>query len=134
VRCGCHSDRTGAFWVAGLGERRRLAGTTSRSASTTYVPSVCTGPNPVPCDHRAFQLPPKWTPETDFTGKEHILNEALFKAIGGLSLPPSSGQFMLFPLQDIVCSFPQPDVVSNRMLQAGGPEFQKSLCLLMNMI
>jgi hypothetical protein len=33
VRCVCHSDRTAAFWVAGLGERRRLAGTSSRSPS-----------------------------------------------------------------------------------------------------
>ena len=41
-----------AFWVAGLGERRRLAGTTSRSSSTKYVHSVCTGRNPAPLDHR----------------------------------------------------------------------------------
>jgi len=33
VRCVRHSDRTATFWVAGLGEPRRLAGTTSRSPS-----------------------------------------------------------------------------------------------------
>ena len=51
-RCGCHSDRSATFWVAGLGERRRLVGTTSRSASTTYVHSVCTRRNPAPLDPR----------------------------------------------------------------------------------
>jgi hypothetical protein len=40
VGCGCQSDGSGAFGVAGLGERRRLAGTTSRSTSTTYVHSA----------------------------------------------------------------------------------------------
>jgi hypothetical protein len=34
-----------AVWVAGLGERRRLAGTTSRSPSTTYVHSQNIGRN-----------------------------------------------------------------------------------------
>jgi hypothetical protein len=36
-QCGCHSDRSGPFGVVGLGERRRLAGTTSRSPSTAYA-------------------------------------------------------------------------------------------------
>ena len=40
------------FWVAGLGERRRLSGTTSRSASKTYFHSVCTRRNPAPLDPR----------------------------------------------------------------------------------
>jgi len=35
-----------AFGVAGLGERRRLAGTTGRSPSTRYVPSQNIGRNP----------------------------------------------------------------------------------------
>jgi hypothetical protein len=41
------------FGVAGLGERRRLAGTSSRSPpSSTYVPSPTTGRNPAPLDLR----------------------------------------------------------------------------------
>ena len=36
---GSAGDRIAAFGVAGLGERRRLAGTASRSPSTTYVHS-----------------------------------------------------------------------------------------------
>jgi len=36
---GGGSDRSAAFGVADLGEHCRLAGTTSRSPSTTYVPS-----------------------------------------------------------------------------------------------
>ena len=44
--------QSATFWVAGLGERRRLSGTTSRSASTTYVHSVCIRRNPAPLDPR----------------------------------------------------------------------------------
>ena len=46
VGCGCHSDSSGTCGVAGLGERCRLAGNTSRSPSTTYVLSNCNGRNP----------------------------------------------------------------------------------------
>ena len=42
----------GTFGEAGLGERRRLAGTSSRSPSTTYVHSVCTGRHPASLDPR----------------------------------------------------------------------------------
>jgi hypothetical protein len=35
----------GTFWVVGLGARRLLAGTTSRSPSITYVPSPTLGRN-----------------------------------------------------------------------------------------
>jgi hypothetical protein len=48
VGCGCHSDKSVPFGVAGLGKRRRLAGTSNRSPSTTYVHSVSTGHNPAP--------------------------------------------------------------------------------------
>ncbi len=40
MRCGCQSNRTAPFGVAGLGERRRLAGTTSRSPSKHVFPRV----------------------------------------------------------------------------------------------
>jgi hypothetical protein len=43
---GCEADRGGTFGVAGFEERRRLAGATSRSPSTTYVPSPTVGRNP----------------------------------------------------------------------------------------
>jgi hypothetical protein len=55
VTCGCHSDRTAPFGVAGLGERRRLAGTSSRvgwSPSTTCDFSRHAGRNPAPLDPR----------------------------------------------------------------------------------
>jgi len=48
VHSGCDADRGGTFGLAGLEERRRLAGTTSRSPSTTYVPSPTVGHNPAP--------------------------------------------------------------------------------------
>jgi hypothetical protein len=51
---GCHSDRTASFGVAGLGERRSLAGTTSTPPSTTYVPSVHFGRNPAPLELHYF--------------------------------------------------------------------------------
>ncbi len=47
------ADRTGPFLVAGLGEHSRLAGTFSRSPSSTYVPSRHTGRNPVPLQTQA---------------------------------------------------------------------------------
>jgi hypothetical protein len=43
--CGGGADRAAAFGVAGPGQRRRLAGTTSRSPSTTHVPSNHFGRN-----------------------------------------------------------------------------------------
>jgi hypothetical protein len=52
----CLSDRGGTFGVAGLGERRRLAGTTSRSPSTTYVPSSYTGRNLASLDPRMHRI------------------------------------------------------------------------------
>ena len=51
------------FGVAGLGERRRLAGTSSRSPpSSTYVPSPTTGRYPAPLD-------PHYSPSRSSTTK-----------------------------------------------------------------
>ncbi len=43
------------------------------------------------------------------TGQELAIHEALFKQIGEFSLPPKVGtNMMLFPLEDIRCSYPGP--------------------------
>jgi hypothetical protein len=52
VGCWGGSDMTAPFGVAGLGERCHLASTSSRSPSTTYVPSQNIGRNPAPLDPR----------------------------------------------------------------------------------
>jgi hypothetical protein len=46
VGCGCHSGRTAPFWVAGLGECRRLAGTTSGSLQHVSLGHLRTQPRP----------------------------------------------------------------------------------------
>jgi hypothetical protein len=50
------ADMPGAFEVAGLGQRRRLAGTTSRSLSTTYVHSQNIGRKPASLELHYFQV------------------------------------------------------------------------------
>jgi hypothetical protein len=56
VVCGGAADRGGPFGVAGLGERHRLAGTTSSSPSTPCVPSVHIGRNPASLDLDYFPV------------------------------------------------------------------------------
>jgi hypothetical protein len=60
VRCGCHSDKTAPLWVAALGQRRRLAGTTSRSPSTTHtirsLELLLTQPRPARLHYFPFTL------------------------------------------------------------------------------
>ena len=50
------ADKSATLWEAGLGERRRLAGTSSRSPSWIYDGSVCTGRNPAPPDLHYFPV------------------------------------------------------------------------------
>jgi hypothetical protein len=86
----------------------------------TLINSICTRDNGfmlqdtlknLACDHRAFPLPSAWVPTAMLTGHEPAIHEALVKQIGEFSLPPKAGtDLMLFPLDEIRCSYPGPTV------------------------
>ena len=87
---------------------------------SALINSICTHDNrlvfqesfkAIGCDHRAFTLPSHWSPTAVITGHEPAIHEALFKQIGEFSLPLKAGiNMMLFPLEDIKCSYPGPKV------------------------
>ena len=82
--------------------------------------SICTHDNrlmlqdtlkTIGCDHRTFNLTSHWSLTAELTGHKPAIHETVFKQIGEFSLPLKAGiKMMLFPLEEIKCSYPGPTV------------------------